>query len=314
MPQFGTLHVNRFLTEFSVRYNNADYVAEKLFPVVTVKKESDLYVVYDKGTMFELVETLRADGAESGQLDWDFSTASYLCQQRALKDIVTLRARANADKPLDLDVQTLQFVQNAVGLREEYDAAAVATNPANYAGSNTTALSGTSQWNNTASTPLQDIQAAQAAIFTASRQYANLILLPYQVALALAYNSQILELVKYTHDNLLINLEGADAKAALLPKFLLGMEVVIAGAAYNSANPGQNPSLSDIWGTNVILAHVEKAPSLRSICYGKTFRTEKYVRKWFDNEREGDWIEANDIYDGANLVAADAGYLMQTVI
>ncbi|WDL96401.1 hypothetical protein [Alicyclobacillus sp. ALC3] len=313
MPRFDTLHLNRFLTQFSLRYNNADFVNEKLFPVVQVQEEWDSYVVYDQGMMFTIADTKRADGAESTQLDWNFGTADYHAEQYALKDIVTRRARRNADKPLQLDVTTLQYVQNAVMLTKEYQAAQIATNPSTYAASNTTALSGTSQWNNSASTPLSDIQEAQAQIFTASRTYANVIVIPYQVALALAYNTQILDLVKYTHDNILLRGAGGTPGSALLPQSLLGMEVVIAGAGYNTANPGQAASLADVWGTGVILAHVERAPDLRSISFGKTFRTEKYVRKWFDEEREGDWIEYNDIYD-LNVVAASTGYLIQDAI
>lgn len=313
MPRFGTLHVERNLTNFALRYNNPEYVNEKLFPVVAVKKESDLYVVYNEGMMFQLMETKRANGAVAAEADWNFTQANYFCEQYALKDIVTQRDRENADRPLELDVTTLEYVQNAVMLAKEYAAAQLATTAANYPAANVTALSGTAQWNNSASTPLQDIQAAQAQIFTASRKYANTLVLGYPVALALAYNSQILELVKYTHDNLLVNLAGGDPAGAMLPKYLLGMEVVIAGAAYNTANPGQATELADIWGTNVILAHVSKAPNIKDISFAKTFRTEKYVRKWLDNEREGDWIEFDDIYD-VQLVAPATGYLMQNVI
>lgn len=312
MPKFGTLHISRFLTDYSQKYANGNFVNEKLFPVVPVKKEADLYVVYDFAN-FTLAETKRADGAESTQLDWNFTNANYFCEQYAQKDIVTDRERDNADRPLTPDVDTLELVTDVVMLRKEYDAAQIATNPANYPAANTTALSGTSQWDQSGSNPLAQFKQAQKAIWNASRKVPNLLIMSLQVALELAYNSNMVELVKYTHDNLPDNLIGGGPLEGLLPKKLFGMEVAIAGGAYNSANPGQTADLTDIWGTNVVMAYVERAPKIKSLSYGKTFRTEKFVRKWRDEPRQGDWVEFNDIYD-LKLTAASTGFLFQDVI
>ncbi len=310
MPQFNSLHIERNLTNYSQRYSNPEFVNEALFPQMMVEKESDKYVIYGM-EHFNLYETRRANGAESAQVDWTFSEGNYFCEQESLKGLVTDRDRKNADKPLTLDVDTLELVQDGVMLRKEYTAAQLARSTATYAPSNTAALSGTSQWSAySTSDPLGNIKTMQQAIFEASRKYANTIVFPYQVALTLAYHPEILNLVKYTHDNLLQSLMGADG---MLPKQLFGMQVVVGGAAYNSKNPGQTASLADVWGTDVIAAYVEKAPKLKSISFGKTFRTGKYVRKWRDNEREGDWVEYNDIYDLA-VTAAPTGFLLQTVM
>ena len=310
MPKFGLLHVERNLTNYSQRYNNPAFINEKLFPPMMVQFEADKYVIYGQ-EHFNLYETTRANGAESAQIDWSFSEGSYYAEEHSLKGIVTDRDRANADKPLTLDVDTLELVTDGVMLEKEFKAASIARSTANYVTANTTALSGTSQWSDyTSSDPLSDIKTMQTSIFTSSRMYANTIVLPYEVALTLAYHPEILNLVKYTHDNLLQSLMGADG---MLPKTLFGMQVVVGGAAYNGNNPGQSTNLTDVWGKDVIAAYVEQAPKLKSISFGKTFRTEKYVRKWRDEDRHGDWIEYNDIYALA-LTASATGYLLQNAI
>lgn len=312
MPRFGTLHIERNLTNYSQRIKNPNFVNERLFPPMMVKFEADKYIVY--GTEhFNLIETVRANGAESAQIDWTFTESNYFAEEHSARDIVTDRDRANADKPLTLDVDTLELVSDAVMLRKEYDAAQIARDTANYTNGNTSALSGTSQWSDYSnSTPLDDFKTAQLSVFQQARVYTNTVVLPYEAAITLAYHPTILELVKYTHGNLLQTLEGGLGEG-MLPKKLFGMDVVVAGAAYNSANPGQQDSLSDVWGKDVIFAYVEKAPKLKSISYGKTFRTEKYVRKWREESRHGDWVEYNDIYDLA-LTASATGYLLQSVI
>ncbi|MCL6454365.1 MAG: hypothetical protein K6T78_12205 [Alicyclobacillus sp.] len=312
MPAFNTLHVERNLTNYSQRYNNPAFINEKLFPPTMVQFESDKYVIYDL-SHFRLYETERADGARSAQVQWKFSEGLYFATEHSLKGLVTDRERRNADKPLTLDIDTLELVTDGVMLRKEYDAAQLARNPSNYPSGNTSALSGTSQWSDySSSTPLDDIKTMQLAVFEASRQYPNTLVLPYQVALTLAYHPTILDLVKYTHDNLLQALMGADG---MLPKQLFGMQVVIGGAAVTTSD-GTDVStsdLTDVWGKDVIAAYVEQAPKLKSISYGKTFRTEKYVRKWREEELHGDWVEYNDVYDLA-LTAAPTGYLLQSAI
>lgn len=312
MPRFGTLHIERNLTNYSQRYTNPALVNEKLFPSVMVKFEADKYIIYGLEN-FNLYETLRANGAESTQVDWSFSEGSYFAEEYSLKDIVTDRDKANADKPLTLDIDTLELVTDGVDLAKEDRAATIARDTANYVTGNTSALSGTSQWSDYAnSDPLSDFKTMQVAVHKGSLKYTNTVVLPYEVALTLAYHPAILELVKYTESGLLQTLDGGLGEG-LLPRRLFGMEVVVAGASVNTSNPGQAASLSAIWGTDVIAAYVEKAPKLKSLSYGKTFRTEKYVRKWREESRHGDWIEYNDINDLA-LTAPATGYLLQTVI
>ena len=47
-PYSGQVHVDRPLTNISVAYlqNDNDYIADKVFPVVPVMKQSDRFFVY----------------------------------------------------------------------------------------------------------------------------------------------------------------------------------------------------------------------------------------------------------------------------
>lgn len=315
MPQFSQEHVDVRLTNYSQKYQNNELVGEKLFPPIPVKKESDKYIIYGLEN-FNLHDTLRANGAEASQIDWSFSDGNYFCEEHSLRGIVTDRDKSNADKPLTVEVDTLEIVTDTVMLDKENDSAQLARDTSNYTLGNTSALSGTDQWSDyTNSDPLEDMKTMQVGVYTISRKYTNTLLLPFQVALTLAYHPKILELVKYTDSGLLQTLSGGIADG-LLPKRLFGMNVVIAGAAVNTSNPGQDATLSDlseVWGNDVIAAYVNPTVGLKTLSFGKTFRTEKYVRKWREESRHGDWVEFNDIYD-QKLTAAACGYLLQTVI
>jgi hypothetical protein len=305
MPQLKGLHIDRLLTNFSLRYHNAAFINEILFPEVKVEKESDLYAKYGL-EMFNVYESLRANGGRSNEVDWTTTNDRYACEQHSLSDIVTDRERDNADQPITVDMDTVEFLQDALDLTKEYKAAQIARNASNYAAGNTNALSGTSLWSDfTNSKPLNDLKELQAQIFTASRQMPNVIIIPKQVALTLAVHPQILDLRKYTDPNLMTSTG--------LPPVLQGMKVVEAGAGYNTANPGQDAQLADVWGTDIIAAYSDPKPKLKALTYGMTFRTNKYTRKWRDDEREGFKVEQNDIYD-LKPVATGCGFLLQNVI
>ncbi|WP_436664227.1 hypothetical protein ACOALA_04070 [Alicyclobacillus acidoterrestris] len=309
MPQ-NNQHIDQYLTDLSMQYTNDEYVAEQLAPAVMVQKESDKIPVYDKGMMFTVFDSLRADKAEANEVDWDLATpVRYQVEEYALADLVSDRERSNADTPLQPDVDTLEFLQNNISLGKEIRVAAALRNASNYSASNVQALSGTSLWDNYSgsSHPLDDIKNGQAAVFRSSRKRPNKIEIPYEVALTLSRHPDILELVKYTTNILNVNNE------IILPASLFGMSVVIGSAGYNTSRKGQPVSIADVWGTDVIIGYVDSAPKLKSVSLAKTFRVERYVKKWREEKRSGDMIEVSDL-NTEMIIAPDCGFLLQTVI
>lgn len=310
MARLSQVHVNRPLTNFSLQYRNAAFAAEALFPRLKVENESDSYFIYG-AEAFHLYKTKRADGAEATEIDWSVAASGlYKCEDHALRGLVTDRERANADKPLTLDLDTTQILQDALDLDREYATAALVTNTANYPAGNTQTNSGTSLWSNANSTPLQDIRAAKSAIYTATLKRPNVIVIPTTVGLTLSTHPTLIDIRKYTDPRLLSDMG--------LPPALEGLEVVEAGAGYqagdlNAATSGPAnavANLAQVWGDNVIVAYVEKRPKIKSVTFGMTFWTEKAVKKWRVEERDGDMIQTHDIYDPRS-VAMSCGYLIK---
>ena len=66
-PTLSAVHVNTPLTNLSVAYMQAAdlFVAHKVFPIVPVSKQSDLYYTYDKDDFRRSDAQVRAPGAES---------------------------------------------------------------------------------------------------------------------------------------------------------------------------------------------------------------------------------------------------------
>ena len=68
-PTQSAVHVNRPLTMLSVAYAQAQsaFIADKVFPVVPVDKQSDLYYVYTKNDWFRDEAQVRPPATERGQ-------------------------------------------------------------------------------------------------------------------------------------------------------------------------------------------------------------------------------------------------------
>ena len=92
MSYGGNQHVNKYLSNLSVAYMNADYIADQIFKGdVMVSSESDQWVTYNIERRIE--STLRANKAPANAATWGISYTSYSLEEHALKDIITDRDR-----------------------------------------------------------------------------------------------------------------------------------------------------------------------------------------------------------------------------
>ena len=64
-PTSRDLHVDGLLTNVSIAYKNDTYIADQIFPVVPVMKQSDIVPKYDQSHWFRNGAVIRAPGTAS---------------------------------------------------------------------------------------------------------------------------------------------------------------------------------------------------------------------------------------------------------
>ena len=84
------LHIDQVLSQMAIGYRPEGFIADQLFPVVNVLKQSDLYVIFSREDRMRRQKTKRAPGTEATRIDEDVSSASYYAKNYALKSQVTL--------------------------------------------------------------------------------------------------------------------------------------------------------------------------------------------------------------------------------
>jgi len=304
MPEPENVHIDQVLTNISIMYRNAAYVGTQIMPIVPVKKKSDIYYIYDsKANRFRIPLTLRAPKTESRTVDWKVTTDGYVCDEHALNDLIDDIERDNADKPLNLEVDTIEFLTDIVTLglemriKDMLEASLTANAPTNGVWSDYTTET---------IDPIADIEIAKAAIHAVIFREPNVLLLGKAVYDKLKHHPKILELIKYSQKGVLTT----DLMASLF-----GIEKVIVGnAGYNTAKEGKAAVLSYLWGKNAILAYVEPRPGIKKFSLGYTFQSQKFqTRRARIETKHSDWFEVGDI-ETEKLICVACGYRISPAI
>lgn len=258
-----------------------------------------------------LQNSLRANGAESNTVDFDLdSDSTYRVHEYALKVKITDRDRANADSVLRLEQSKTMRAKDLVELDLEQRVATLLTTQANYASTNRTQLSSTSQWNDAAfvGSIESDIDTGKEAI----RQQTlgldpDTIVIPSAVAKVMKRDDQIRELIKYTHSDLLVDGD--------LPPMLWGMKVIIPKAVRVTSRKGNaTQTIADVWGKHVVMLVKNGGGMIDVPTFGKIFQSgSEVVKTWRKEELSADFYEYGMMTDEV-ISASAAGYFIEDAI
>lgn len=298
-------HVSAYLSQISKMTRNAALIWQEIFPRWGVAKKKNKIPVYGAEHLMR-ANLRRAPKTESALATRHLGTAiEYDCQPYAAHDLVGAEERANADPPIKAETDAAEFVTNIIDLMLEFEAYDLITTTTGYpSSSHYNTLSGGDQWSDFInSSPLEDIDTGKAQVWTASGKRANVILIPYTVALKLSRHPDVLEEKKYTDPNLL-TLGG-------LPPVLKGLKVIEADAIYNTKIQGQTAVLSGLWSDYVWIGYVNPRMSLKDTTWGLTFdRGGRIARSWYEQKIKADWIEVEEQGIDMKIFDNTCGYLL----
>ena len=269
MPKMQDAHIDRALTNMSVAYmqDASNYIADKVFPIIPVKRQADLYYIYNTGDFLRDEAKVRGAISESVGGDYDLDSATYYCKKYAFHKDVSPEERVNYDEPLDADKDAQIFVSQKMLIRREMEWASkffktgVWSNE--IAGDSATGAGKVIYWNKDTSNPIQDItnESVKMAARTGYRPN-TLVLSPY-VFNALKNHFDVLDRVKYT--------ETGIVTTSLLASLFEVEHVYVAWAVVNNSAKGTADDVNFIMGKNALLCYSNPNPSLRTPSAGYIF-------------------------------------------
>lgn len=324
-PIYGDIHVDTPLTNMSVAYmqDQTAFVADKIFPIVPVKKQSDLYFIYSRADFLRNEAAIRAYGAESKGGGYNISNAPYFANIYAFHKDVYPTDRTNSDDPLQPDADATEFVSQKLVLKREVDfqlrffATGLWGTEYSGAAAADTVTKKKKYWSSSGSIPMEDIGNAQVGMQAVTGKKANTLLLGPYTYLALRDNDEVRDLIRYT--------QGAAIPTPNMLAQMFDVERVLVGSAVvNDAASGAAEDTDFILGKHALLCYTENAPGIKKISAGYIFSWtglegagafgNRIYRLPMDNLGVGTIrIEGEMAYD-IELIATDLGVFFKDIV
>ena len=263
--QPGDFHVDKFLTNILIGYRPSGLVADQIFPVVPVQKQTDIFAKVDKGAWFRIPNTQRAPGALAREVAYTVSSGNYVCKNYELATTVPYETIDNADAPHEPMRQSGELLLDNLAMDFE---TRVFSAVEGGVGSATLRTAGsTSAWDDFAnSDPIGDCEVGQEAIRKTTGFMANKCVVGYRSWLKLRRHP---DLVRAAYP-------GAGVGGLVTPEqfgnIIMCPNVIIAKPIKNTADEGQADAFTDVWSTHVYLLYVTDRPGIMVPTFGYAFR------------------------------------------
>jgi hypothetical protein len=251
-------HIDVALSNFSLQFKNAAFIAEQVAPRVPVGKQSNKYWIYGTENLRSDLADLRAATAEANKLSRSKSTDSYFTEDHSYAELISDEERGDTDLE-DPEMESTQLLTERILLGQEIRMATILSSTSLL--TQNTTLSGTAQWNNASSVgdPIADVQTGALTIAQNSGVKANTLILGPEVFGHLRVNAKIIARHQYVS-------AGAVTSSDLAAIF--DVDQVLIPTAIQEAAAGTR---TFVFGKNAILCYVNPNVTLRSLSFMKTF-------------------------------------------
>jgi len=235
--------VDSDLTAVSISYRNKMFIADRVLRRMPVGKQNFKYKLFAKGQFLTIPNTLVGRTSKPNQVNIGYTETDSSTMDHALDAPVPQVDIDNAPSNYDPKAAAAMLVTDCIGLDREKRVADLVFSTSEYSASNYTTLSGTSQFSHASSTPIVTIQNAIDACFFRP----NKCVMGRSVWTALSRHADI---VSATQKN--SGTKGKASREAFAELFELD-EVNVGEGWYNSAKPGQTPTVVRLWGKSLVL-------------------------------------------------------------
>jgi hypothetical protein len=315
-PTDSDLHVDKMLTNISLGYTNLEYIADQIFPIVLVDKQTDIIPEYNKDFWFRDDAGLIAEGDVAPEVGYKVTkTQTFYCHRYGVRHFISDDRRVNEDAPFNSDRDATLLVTEKLLQRRERAFAADFFATSKW----TTDKTGTThfvKWSDFGSSdPISDIRTWKRTVRRLIGRDPNALVLGDLVFDVLMDHPDVLDRIKYT--------ERGIASEELL-RALFGLDKLIVGKSLygTTAEGAATQTLASNWDDDALLLYVPASPSLFTPAAGYTFvwRTGsnaggqmQWMRKYRSEERLGDYIEVRSNYDQYQTVG-DAGLFLSDAV
>ncbi len=322
-PDVGDVHVNGLLTEMSIAHMNKEehYVADRLFPLLGVDKQSDVYAVYQRGDFFQgsedaqaMRELLRAPGTRAAVAGYTIDTSnSFRCDNYAIGVEIPDELRGNADGPFKLDTEAAILGTQIQLIRRERSFAVDFMKTGVWG----TDKSVSAKWSDYGgSDPFTDLEDGLDKVESETGDRPNKLAMGAIVWRRLKHHPDLVDRIK----------GGATSGApALVTRNLLAQvleidEVLVGRASYRSSVEGAGLVMARILDDDALLLYANSSPGLMTPTAGVSFFWRpltggnlQFARKYRQDPERKDVVEIHSYLD-QKVTESESGYFFSDVV
>ena len=305
-PTVSDVHIDAALSTIAVAYKNKSFIADQVFPLVQVDKQSDKYFVWDKGSFLTNQIEKRTPGDTYPEGRIKLSNDNYYCDEYHLAYRIPWENKKNQDQAVQLEQTGAEWLAQQFDLNREIQIAAT--------------INVTSVWDNNPvvgtdfiawddednSNPPEDIDAYSATIEQNTGVTPNTLVIGRQVFNILRRHPILVDMFKYTGVGILNEAQVAQA---------LGVEKLLIGRAVQrtSHEGASSATQAYVWGKHALLLYVPARPAIREPAAGYTFvwnidgsGFNVAITPWTDESRDSDVLKGKHAFD-FKVVGTDLG-------
>ena len=319
----SAVHIDQPLSNLTLAYvqEQTNFIADKVFPVVGVQRQSDKFYIYDRANMNRSGDVKKlAPRTEVNRIGMAISNDSYFADVYGIGMDFDEQTLANEDAMLEIRAAGAQTLINRVLIeREEQFASSFFS-----AGVWTTDVTPSNLWSDyTNSTPLTDVTTARRTMQLKSGGFKpNTMVVGKEVRDVLVNHPDVLARLNggATVTNTALITDAKLAEIFEVENFYV-MEAVKNGAAEGLAEAN-----AFIGGKNALLVHTPRTAGLMTPAAGMTFAwnnipsvnnlgvtVESFSDDALKRQQVAEHIQVKMAYD-MKVVGADLGYFFEDVV
>jgi len=301
--------IDPVLTTISQGYENPAFIAEVLFPTVSVSKLKGKIPSFGKDS-FIVRATDRAIRANSNRIiPAEFEMVNFSTQEQDIEIAIDYLEEEESPDYFKYEQRVAKNLSDILKIGKEKKAADLAQDPLNFASGLYSELTEDYAFNNPSSvfSPLDIIKDAMSSVRNKIAVYPNTIVMGISVYNTLLTHPMIISLIQYS---------GFSKITKELLAKILDVDTIHVGMGVHTEDGSE---FSDIWGGNVILAYVDKSAKGKRNEYnpswGYTFQREgmPQIDTYYENGGKIKVVRNTDNY-GLVITGSEAAFLIKDAV
>ena len=303
------LHIDAVLSNITIGFRPTGMIWDRVFPIVTVGKQSDNYYVWNRANWLRRENAERSPKAQANRIDPQVSSDTYFAKNFALGIETSWEDLDNADDPLEIRNSNSNLIIDNLQLNAEVRMATAVCNTANVGSSNTLAAN---YDNVAATTPIQDMDDGIESIRSVTGLKANKAVFGPLTWRRFRRHPDVIDFIRGKGDNV----GGGGVQLAQVANAWELDEALVGNAIQNTAAEGAAGTFSDVWSNHIAIMHVAASPGRMVPTFGYSFQWKPagfpapFTVRRYDEENKMLEVQEVHQFQDEKIVSTVCGFLI----